>query len=573
MMIDEIYNKISKTEDCRLLTDEEIRSISIPSLKGYSFVIQVDTNISLKTGLKEIVLYLAFPSTLSVQLPKIFISSSSYEELKYLPHINGDLNICVFDESINHFFYESSLPSIAELMIHKAKQVISQAGYDNNPQLEFEKEFKAYWEINYTKDDNILQNGLFLVGDASLPLRGLVFKSSFQHYKYLIYNDNELFHKFKDFLTFNNVKFSEIDVVEINYNIKSPPFNLSFNDSLSLLSIDEKKRLRNIINKNGFDSILVVFRNNLQKEYYGWIYNKFIPAVNILRGRQKKSNWELLTDSFFKKSLVERLTFSDLSPSRLQKRTSGDLIEHTKSVTIVGLGSIGSNLLNYLSKLPINKFCLVDPDLLKLENIYRHQFGINNVNNFKVDVAKGHLLSKNPFYDIEVIKKSVVDVLKVNNSFFSNSDFNFIVIGITLVEKYVLEHLITVGCDKPIIIIWIEPFLASGQMLYINSDNYFNAISYIEKFPFKVLEDSETSSLLYKEGSCQTGYYPYSETYITLFLSSIFMNIYDIIVKDKLDSSMVYTWIGDIEFIKSKGIQVTEFGNKYRSFQLITNHL
>ena len=352
-----------------MLSTEEIQGTK--TLKKYACVIQINTEVSLNKGLKEIIFFLAFPSILSTQLPKIFIEEKSYEEIKYLPHINSDLSICVFDEAINLFFDESKLPEIVETMIHRAKQIISLVDDEESIAVEFESEFKAYWNISYHVNDKVGEKGFFLVDGINQPLKCIKFNNPINNYHYLIYHESELFDRFNWFLKLNKVQFKEINIFEIEFNMTNPPFNLTFTESIKFLNDEDGKIFKKSVNKNGINSVIIVFKKSNFEEYYGWVYKDFTPKLGLIKQRNNKSNWELIYDITYKNSLVERLTLTNISPDRLQKRTSGFTIENQKSVTVVGIGSVGSNLLNFLSKLPINKFNLVDPDILKIENIYR----------------------------------------------------------------------------------------------------------------------------------------------------------------------------------------------------------
>jgi len=318
---------------------------------------------------------------------------------------------------------------------------------------------------------------------------------------------------------------------------------------------------------------LVIFKNFV-REYFGWVYSRPIPPLTIMKGwHSKLSSWQILTSSIFNKSLVERLTFSGLTPERLEKRTSGFYNKNKNSICIIGLGSVGSNLLNLLIKMPINKFHLIDPDILQIENIYRHQYGFDKIGMAKVEAAKENIFNKDPFCEILTNKASIVDILNNESTLLDGYDLNMVVVGSTMIEKYILEHLIKTKCNKPLIIIWVEPFLASGQMLYIFPGDFSKAKDIILNFPYSVLKDNDESKVYLKEGSCQTGYFPYSEANLTLFLSAIFPYLFQLIQKNGRGSSKVFTWIGDKVFIEERGLKLSHFGVSKKSFETLVNDL
>lgn len=570
-MISAIFNKISSTEVCKILSIEQIQRID--SVKSYKHVIEVDTVVSLSNGIKELTLYIAIPDP-PVTLPKVFISELSYEGIKFIPHINRDFNICVYDEGLNHVFNPSNFPEMVEEMIHKAKQIITK--YHDSPEklTEFEREFKAYWEISFNKNDIVRESGLSIITNTNLPYNGFSFQTPFNGFQYLIYQESDLFEKFKYYLDYRKIKYNKIEVFEITYDQKQPPFNLSFSESILRIKKEDFKRFKQTVNKYDLRHVLIFFKNTLG-EFYGWVYNKTIPSYEAMlrHQRRKFTSWQIISGPDFRSSLVERIIFSELTPDRLDNRTSGYVIQNKISVSIIGLGSVGSNLLNYLIKLPIKKFHLVDSDILKLENIYRYQYGVDYIGMNKSEIAKCNILNKNPFCEVITNGSSVVEVLSDYRSLFDEYDLNIIVVGNTMLEKFLLDHLIITHCIKPLIIIWVEPFMASGQMLYVLPEDYSKAINVIQNYPFRVLNDRNVFNVYLKEGSCQSGYFPYSESNLTLFLSAVFPYLFEIAHSRFISKSKVITWIGDKEFIKGQGLALSDFGEKGNSFQTFINDL
>jgi hypothetical protein len=182
-------------------------------------------------------------------------------------------------------------------------------------------------------------------------------------------------------------------------------------------------------------------------------------------------------------------------------------------------------------------------------------------------------LNKDPFCEVLTNTASILDILNNECTLLKEYDLNMVVVGNTMIEKYILEHLIKTECKKPLIIIWVEPFLASGQMLYICPDDFSKAKDTILNFPFVVLKDDKESQVYLKEGSCQTGYFPYSESNLTLFLSAIFPHLFQLIQKNGSKSSKVFTWIGDKEFIEERGLKLSDFGISKNSFATFVNDL
>ena len=77
-----------------------------------------------------------------------------------------------------------------------------------------------------------------------------------------------------------------------------------------------------------------------------------------------------------------------------------------KKVGMVGVGSLGSKIVNALARSGVEKFFLVDEDIFLRGNIQRHTLDWRNVGNHKVDAIKEQL---------ELISSSVeVEVSRIN---------------------------------------------------------------------------------------------------------------------------------------------------------------
>jgi hypothetical protein len=70
-----------------------------------------------------------------------------------------------------------------------------------------------------------------------------------------------------------------------------------------------------------------------------------------------------------------------------------------RSITIVGLGSIGSAAATAASEAGFARINLVDPDRLLWHNIVRHSLGPESIGRFKVDAMKAHLDSRARQFD------------------------------------------------------------------------------------------------------------------------------------------------------------------------------
>lgn len=560
-MIKKVFELISITENAKIINTKDI--VGNINIKKYNQVISVETELSLNSGLKIIQLYIAFKEPYSVYLPKIYIDEKSYDELKYIPHVNNDLSICIIEENDNFYFNVEELPQITIELISKAKEILRCVDEEELIINEFEREFQAYWNIQYSSKDKSQELGLSLIDFENFEnLKGIKFLNELGVHKYLVYNESDKFNLFKDYLKFRKIQYFEIQVYLAKFENFKPPYDISLHKSLDFLK--DNSDFKNRINKFKAHDFIVVFKNN-HNELFGWLY----PIINkVTKGFRHLSNWQFLNSKLSEQYYVERIGFASISPKRLDVRTNGIEINRDLKVAIIGLGSVGSNLLHYLTKFPISEYCLIDPDILKVENVFRNKFGFNYLNNFKTSIGKNEILSKNPFTKVASYNKSVIDVLNNSDIALEQYDYRFVILGISRIEKYLIEHFINVKSNKPIIIIWVEPYMASGQLIYLRSEDFQKGINLINDYPYHVLKKNQKLSK--REGSCQTGYMPYSEMHLNLFLSSINMTLYNIIVEKENTNSKIFSWIGNVDELKRLDLDIDDkYENK--KFTVIEN--
>lgn len=576
-----LLKDFGKIETCKNLDSEELKTLDYDFYKG-NVVWEIQTEITFNNKNIDVIFYLSFPNDFPFVTPKVFISKKSYHDLKYIPHINEDLSICIFDEGLNLILPKNDYVSLIELMVSKAKKIIRDAENIEYRKKEFKREFKAYWELNYSKNDRIQNLGFQSIDDDSTAeVKGIKFINKYlSNYEYFISNNDTDLKKIKEYAKDCNCIFKEVGVLFIENEFIEPPFELTFTDTLAILRKDNNNyiKFKELCRNNDFDCVLVIFinSNNSSNEFYGWTYqNAEILSRKKGGSRNVSSKIDHLSNRINEKKSATRLTFDNISINRLQLRTTG-YTETQKSVAISGLGSVGSNLVFFLKNLPINKFNLIDKEALSSENIQRHLSGFSLLKNNKVDAVKNDLKNTNPLIEVDTKIKSVTTIIQNEIAFINDCDFHIVAIGKTMIEEFILNAVIQGKLIKPTFIFWVEPFLASGQMLFITPNDAEKALAFIKKenYDYCVLSSSENQQdkTYLIEGSCQTGFFPYSASYLIQFLSSIFPYLKEHITNND-NVSKVYSWIGDKELLCRKGLVITDFGSNSSSFQLIINDL
>ncbi len=151
-----------------------------------------------------------------------------------------------------------------------------------------------------------------------------------------------------------------------------------------------------------------------------WIYRgerKTPPVIKTEKEKQKE----------FEEAPVFCLRTHSVRPTHLRFRNTGvidDAIEK-KTVALIGLGALGSNVAELLAKAGVGKIRICDGDRLSIGNIARHVGGVDEFGALKTRVVMRRLLEINPFLKFEeedVISGSAVGSLEKLSEFIQPAD-------------------------------------------------------------------------------------------------------------------------------------------------------
>lgn len=174
--------------------------------------------------------------------------------------------------------------------------------------------------------------------------------------------------------------------------------------------------------KQGIKKIVFVESSQLANMSAGPIYGKYFEETGVYNIFPEilKEEGNLLgeiisnEDSIPRVGFVGQLTdkgiefYSDGEKITVEKhslymdifsRNSGILetkMMESKGAVILGCGSVGSLVAIELVKSGIGNVCLVDPDMMEYHNLCRHQCGIDDVGDYKVNALRRKLLKINP---------------------------------------------------------------------------------------------------------------------------------------------------------------------------------
>ncbi|MDT8448051.1 MAG: ThiF family adenylyltransferase [bacterium] len=511
--------------------------------------ISVELNILRKDGgILCGVAYLQITRLFSFKPPKVYLSRELKAQVGYIPHVDENCLVCPWEDEL----IDGSILQPHELIIdtvHKALEVV-ETGVRGENYEEFSREFVDYWRQLYSSTD-IVDEGLYF----ALPCMQRGTLISVKAYR----KDNRI-------LSFilpstqtpivENIEavwgqpLAEYPAQLIRFTPKKlPPYHFPAEEILPAVMV------RNLDLIDWLDLKL-----NLAPEPFYLLFSQRFKGTDYLLGwrvtpPQKRLHGSMGKRNAFGLPLLKidavRVLARDIGLSRLEKRTEGvHRSNRIEKLAIIGLGSIGSNLLGLLRFMPIQSVTLVDKDRLKPENVPRHILGIAQCGQNKATAMADFVRSTMPHTKVEAISGCIGEFLGKNPEAFSGATACVLATGERAITKFVLSQMEQHGIKCPVVILFVEPFLLGAHCLCFSKPDLilFEKLHDKQGFyfgntipPEEYIQEESRYRL--NEGGCQGTFAPFSGRDINAFLSKVFSRIMDCCHGQK-EQLICWKWAG-----------------------------
>ncbi|WP_296954737.1 ThiF family adenylyltransferase [uncultured Dialister sp.] len=478
----------------------------------------------------------AFPYT----FPDIYIAQDSYKKLPQLPHVGSDCKLCLFDTS-------KSIPDIKNPIglivstFYLARKAIED-GFEGINGNDVHDEISAYWNLKSDDQDFHIVESILSKHDEPTTLPGIWLKkiiyvadncTLLQHYYDHIYGTNAAK---DDYIQCLYLPFHQ----EISFPL--PKTNLGF---YSMIKKDSKafpaynkfldnnlgKRHLVILDIGETEPILLPFMHRIIKTRIHGFRNARVPAY-ILLGYNNKICSPM------------RMSLTNMNQERLFNRGGVGLWKKLQRIAIIGCGSVGSSLVEAFKDCGTSHFSLIDADTLKADNLARHYCGYEYLRNHKVDAIKEKLIKENPNIDCRTFAIDGFEFLKLKSIELNEVDFVFVAVGDYPFEYKILKDFNAGIINKPIIIVWVEPFVAAAHAIIISKHQQVYDELFDSQLNFKYQVIKNAQQFLKRESGCQSTFMPYSIIELKKFIYDFLEYFTDTYVEKNKARNYVYTWFG-----------------------------
>ena len=473
------------------------------------------------------------------------------ENIPFIPHIDTKGKLCLFD--LEGLLIYPDFTGLLNQCILRAKELISD-GILNKNKNDFIKEFDSYFGL---LKDKLIAHVVLPVEKKHINIR-FCEKGTKDNLKknetyFASMNQND-FTTWGHSGTQKNGIYFYIKPCEYIFppNIFDYKLDEFLNKLLDFVNLKSFKRLRNKCK----DKLVLIFEIQQDEKTInscGFIIEKPIFLL--------KDKVQLISFNKIIPLLIHRINVDYLS-----SRTSFSSNELSdKSVLLIGCGSIGGYVFHNLIKSGCKNITLVDDDIMKPENIFRHFLGVESSYSYKAKSLAHYAKNTLPDIEVKTILKKIENAITDCNLNFNDFDYIISAIGNHTINywlnKYILENKIL----KTIFYIWNEPLDIGSHVIRINikdKNDYRHIFSIVDNEILDLSSYVKSGQIFSKTHlGCNGTFIPYGST-LSVESSILLMDLLKRELIGKVKNNIIISKKGDDYYFNKAGFLVS---NRYKT--------
>ena len=523
---------------------KELEKSEFPSKKwnlDYGFSGNVEIN-----GIKTTLIIIAFNKHYPYNKPIFFLKD--YNALGFIPHVENDGYICYTEDNI---ILNSKVPK--EILEQTTQLVLDtlEKGFNKDNSNDFVEEFEDYWNRNQLILDTKLISPFRPTDEVQLIRKAKIGG------KIVIGVDDkaivETATRFHTSRRPNKALFRNCIYIPLEKPLLPPNYNEFWNSNELKSKIFEKVSIKNLEKLNELldkyhkikkDELIIISQpksNGLT--LYGVIY----------KGLNVDKHPLVMNDSSFNIKPVDLIR---LEKEIIQPRGGGEISLNSKNVLLVGCGSVGSILATELIKFGIDKITVVDNDFISIDNIYRHQLGLNYLAKNKAEAMSEFVEQNYPYTTIKPLNSPIENFLSNNAIDLQDYDLIISATGSPNTNFYLNNFLKNNNIKTPIIYCWNEPYGIGGHCLLVqNESSCYNCLydKYLANTGSFCLPGQH---FLKKIAGCSSSFVPFSslDSHKTAILT---LDTIKGFFKGNISNNPYLSWKGDSKEFINAGFKIS----------------
>lgn len=510
----------------------------------YSIIISCKFDI-----LKQwIPIIIGIPENWDIELVDIYLPEQKY----FIPHMDKDGKLCLFD--LEGVIIYPDLEGVLNTCISKAREVIELGILEQNKE-DFLDEFDSYFAM---LNDRSSADVVMPIHKEATIIKYCEVLSKSKRKKSHKKNDIEFYFASNKNQDFNTWKYNFTQKNGIYLYIK--PSEPIYPPNIFENNLDEfLNKLLKFVNPITFKRLYKEHQNSVFLIFEIQQNDKIINSCGFIVEKPKFNIDETVELNSFSK--IKPIVISRIDVNYLSSRTNFSLNSiPNKSILLIGCGSIGGYVFHNLIKTGYQNITLVDDDIMKPENIFRHFLGVESIYRKKADALAKYASDTSPEMNVKVINKKIE---KAVNYDLNLNDFDYIIsaTGNHLVNQWLNNYIFNNNILKTVFYVWNEPLDIGCHIARINiSDegDYRNIIFVDKNRVFDVSSYVEINQNFVKSFSgCSGGFIPYGST-LSIESSTLLINLLKREEEGRINNNIIISKKGEDIYLKKAGFTVSK---------------
>lgn len=467
---------------------------------------------------RQVSFIIALPRRFPHQLPVFIVQRP--EELGMLPHMESDGFVC-YAEREETIVDPSNPTGILRDALACVREVL-EAGLTGANHDDFTEEFCAYWGSPHPKSPTIYS---FI--DVDDQIREVFVALPIKNGLSAFLDSPELPPPFGLAKQRRQCRFRKSIFVPFptGVSLRPPPYG-------EMWTVDELREiLRTNLTEAGWNSLKRLAASQHGSDYYLLLSlprqsgDPALFGIHLKRsdGRNHSRPHPLVSPG--EAFTAAPLTVKRMDREFLVQRGGGYPELINRHVTVVGCGAVGSVVADQLAKAGVGKLTLVDPDILSVDNTFRHKLGESAWQQRKAEALRADLSTHFPYLTTNAVPERIEDVLERSPDFLANTDLLVVAIGEPNIELVLNKFLHTTLSSPPAIFTWLEPLGIGGHALLTNGCGIGGCFACLYDPHHSSSQDAGLAnaaaftapgqSFAQRPGGCRTAFVPYGAVHAT----------------------------------------------------------
>lgn len=499
----------------------------------------------------------------------IDIYVENYNKIDFLPHIDNEGKICLFE--LEGVLIDQNLQGILIESLIRARDILTD-GFSGSNKEDFLDEFELYW--------GQLPGHRFLKFDVPLLGTSQTIKCTFERilqrkkekqFEYFKRLHSTPIYAGKDPETLKRWNLKKASVINSAYFVISPDMNIFPPDIRKAISIEYLNDLLKWVSLKEVSEILLKLHSNIViifaiKQPRGTLN---FAGFYLEGGRLEKNDDKYL---FRNVSGLQPLEVRRVDKQFLMMRTAQAGEDTNKKILVVGCGSIGGYLIWELVKSGFEDLTIVDNDSLSDENIFRHLLGMEYVSMYKCVAMEEYIRKNIPGVSIKSLSEKCEDVVLDEDISLKDYDMIISATGNHNFNRWLNSYINNNKIDIPVVYAWNEVYGIGNHVAYFrygNSGCYdclFGRDDQTEEIYDKSSYCKSGQKVVQNAGGCGKTYVPYGDV-ISIKTVLLCLDIIKDVFAGKLETNLLVSAKGDDSFFKKQGLEIS--GRYYRQKESI----